>query len=139
MAPRHNLPIVLDYGDGRPVRSVTRTTHGPFHNCRAFQRFAAQVGDPALKFLCELLLPAAERICPRFDCVFVNGLIVEGAHAAPPIVINKRHRRFPPRTLANNTPLQNRRNHVVAILENVGFYNQIFAHDPLDRGTSAIN
>jgi hypothetical protein len=25
MAPRHNLPIVLDYGDGRPVRSVTRT------------------------------------------------------------------------------------------------------------------
>jgi hypothetical protein len=25
MAPRQNLPIVLDYGDGRPVRSVTRT------------------------------------------------------------------------------------------------------------------
>jgi len=25
MAPRHNLPIVLDYGDGRPVPSVTRT------------------------------------------------------------------------------------------------------------------
>ena len=25
MAPRQNLPIVLDYGDGRPGRSVTRT------------------------------------------------------------------------------------------------------------------
>ena len=25
MAPRQNLPIVLDYGDGRAVRSVTRT------------------------------------------------------------------------------------------------------------------
>ena len=25
MAPRQNLPIVLDYGDGRPIRSVTRT------------------------------------------------------------------------------------------------------------------
>jgi hypothetical protein len=25
MAPRQNLPLVLDYGDGRPVRAVTRT------------------------------------------------------------------------------------------------------------------
>jgi hypothetical protein len=69
----------------------------------------------------------------------VNGLIVEGAHAAPAIVINKHHRRFPPCPLANNTPLQNRRNNVVSILENVGFDNQIFAHDALDRGTAAIN
>ena len=25
MAPRQNLPLVLDYGDGRPIRAVTRT------------------------------------------------------------------------------------------------------------------
>jgi hypothetical protein len=25
MAPRQNLPIILDYGDGRPLRAVTRT------------------------------------------------------------------------------------------------------------------
>src|SRR4029453_8310978 len=101
--------------------------------------FASKIRNPALKFLCELLLPNGEWVRPGFHGVFVNGLIVEGAHAAPAIVINKRHRRFPPRTLANNTPLQNRRTHVVAILENSRFYNQIFAPDPLDRGTSAIN
>jgi hypothetical protein len=69
----------------------------------------------------------------------VNGLIVEGAHAAPAIVIDKNHRGFPPHTLANNTPLQNRRNNVVTILENVGFDDEIFTHDALDWGTAAIN
>jgi hypothetical protein len=69
----------------------------------------------------------------------VNSLIVESAHAAPAIIINENHGRFPPRSLANNPPFQNRRNHIVAILENVGFDYQIFAQNTLDRGTAAIN
>ena len=49
------------------------------------------------------------------------------------------HGRFPPRPLANNPPLQNRRNHIVAILENVGLDYQIFAQNTFDGGTAAIN
>src|SRR5262249_59513737 len=48
-------------------------------------------------------------------------------------------RRSPPRSLANHTPLQNRRDNIVTILENVGFDYQIFANDALDRRTPAIN
>src|SRR5262245_15695098 len=69
----------------------------------------------------------------------MNSLIVESARAAPPIIIDKRHRRFPPRPLANHTPLQNCRNDVMAILENVGFDYEIFAYNSLDWRTAAIN
>ena len=68
----------------------------------------------------------------------MDGLVVEGADAAPAIVIDEKHRRFPPRALPKNAPLQNCRYHVVAILEEVRFNNEIFGNDPLDRITAAI-
>src|SRR5256886_10052598 len=57
----------------------------------------------------------------------------------PPSFNTKCHRLPPPRPFPTTTPLQNRRNDVVAVLENVGFDYQIFAHNALDRRTAAIN
>src|SRR4029450_206811 len=89
--------------------------------------------------LYELRLPAAKRVRPGFDCVFVNVLIVQSADAAPAIVINKIHRRFPPLALPKNTPLQNRCHNVMSVPENVCFDDEILANDALYRVTPAVD
>src|SRR5262249_49991801 len=100
--------------------------------------FTSQIGNAAVKFLCELLLPTPEPVRPGLDGVFMDGLVVERADPAPAIIIDEKHRRFPPRALPKNAPLQNCRNHVVAVLEAVRFNNEIFGYDPVDRITAAI-
>jgi hypothetical protein len=69
----------------------------------------------------------------------VNGLIVQSANAAPSIVINEIHRRFPPCALSKDTPFQGRCHDVVPILENVRFHNQVFANDALYRVAPAVD
>src|SRR5207244_9939890 len=119
-------------------RSSPRTRRGSFHYGRAFQRFASQIGDATLKFFYELALPAAKRVCPRFDSVFVNRLVIKRAYSAPTIVIGETHRRFPPCAFPEDAPLQNGGHHVVPVLKDVCFNAEIFANDPLYRIMPAV-
>jgi hypothetical protein len=121
------------------VRPIARTSGGSFYQSRAFERFASKIGNPRFKFLCELRLPTAKNVCPCFDCVFVNVLIVQSANAAPAIVIDEIHRRFPPRPFPKNTPLQNRSYDVVPVPENVRFHNQVLANDALYGVAAAVD
>ena len=78
-------------------------------------------------------------IGPGFDRVFVDGVFVERADAAPAIVVDLRHRRFVPVRFAAQTPFQRRRHDIVAILEDIRFDHEIVAHDPFDRVAPAID
>jgi hypothetical protein len=105
----------------------------------ALHRFAPQRRDAAHKFRGELELPTAESICPCFDRVFVNRVIVKSASAAPAVVINKGHGRFPPCALAENAPFQDGRHDIVSILKNVCSDDEIFANDALNRITPSVD
>jgi hypothetical protein len=127
------------FAQSHRVRSITRSAGRSFHQSRAFQGFASQIGNAALKFFCELALPTAKSISPRFDSVFVKGVVIERANSAPPIVIDETHGRFPPRAFPENAPFQNGRDYIVSILKNVRLHGEIFANDSLYRVTPAID
>src|SRR5206468_7445531 len=114
------------------------TLCGSFYYGRAFQRFASQIGDATLKFFFELALPAAKSICPRFDSVFVDSLVIKRAYSAPTIVIDETHRGLPTCTLPDHTPFQNGGHDIVSILKNVCFNDEIFANDALYRIMPAV-
>ena len=105
----------------------------------AFQRFTAQIRDPGLEFRGKLVLPAAKRVRPGFDGVFVDRVFVDRADAPPAIVIDVRHRGLVPARFAEKAPLQRGRNHIVPVLENIRFDGQIVPHDALDRISPAID
>jgi hypothetical protein len=75
---------------------------------------------------------------PRFNSVFVNGLVIKRADSAPTIVIDETHWRFPPCAFPDDAPLEDGGHDVVSILKNVCFNGEIFANDPLYRIMPAV-
>jgi hypothetical protein len=69
----------------------------------------------------------------------MNSLVIKGANATPTIIVDENHWRFPPFALSNNAPLQNSRNNIMAVPENIRFNDEIFTHDSFDRIAAAID
>ena len=112
---------------------------GGFEQSGPFQRFARQRGNASLELFTKLALPPAKGVRPGFDCVFVDGVLVEGADAAPAVVVDEGHGRFVPVILSENAPLQESGHDIVPIFEDVRFHHKVFADHALDRVTSAVN
>ncbi len=106
---------------------------------RAFEFLARQIGEAGFKLGRVLVHPAPEDIGPGFDRVFIGGVFVEGKDAAPTIVVDQLHRGLVPVGLTDDAPFENSGDDVVAILEDVGLDDHVFADDPLDRVTAAID
>jgi hypothetical protein len=83
--------------------------------------------------------PAAKRIGPGLDRVFISRIFVKRARAAPTVVIDMCHGGLVPVGGADNSPLQDGRHEIVPILEDISLNRQIFADDTLDWITAAID
>src|SRR4029077_4704334 len=101
---RANLLRELD--QARRVRRLVSAPRGGFEQSGPFQRLTCQLGNASLKLCSKLALPPAKGIRPGFDRVFVDGVLVEGADAAPAIVVDEGHGCFVPGILSENAPLQ---------------------------------
>src|SRR5207244_7094913 len=97
--------LLRELDQARRVRRVVGTPRGGFEQSGSFQRFARQLGNASLELFTKLALPPAKGIRPGFDCVFVDGVLVEGADAAPAVVVDEAHGRLVPLILSENTTL----------------------------------
>src|SRR5207247_7504575 len=101
--------------------------------------FPPNLKKPSRKFRGDLSSPSGKPIRPRLDRVFVNRAVVKCADTAPAVVIDERHGRFPPLSLAENTPLQDSRNHVMPVFKDVRFNDEIFADDAFYRVATTVD
>ena len=113
----------------RRVRGIARALGGGLDQRCALHGFAPQRRNASLKFGRELALPSPKCVGPCFDGVFVDGVVIKRANTAPAVVIDKDHGRLPPLLFSENSPLQDGRDNIVPVLENVRLNNEIFAND----------
>lgn len=109
---------------------------GPFfYELRPLQRLALEIRLRRFKLRLELMLPRPKSVAPRFHRVLVHAVGKECADASPPVISirYRQHRRLVPARLALLAPLQQRRDQVVPVLEDIRLHQQILAHRALDR------
>src|SRR5438477_6834548 len=88
--------LLRELDQARRVRRVVGTPRSGLEQSRPFQPFARQRGNASLELFTKLALPPAKGVRPGFDRVFVDSVLVEGADAAPAVVVDEGHGRFMP-------------------------------------------
>src|SRR2546423_12591907 len=78
------------------IVTIGRTFGRLLDKCRTFQGLTLQWRDSGFEFGGKLVLPTAKRVCPGFHCIFIGRDLVQGAGAAPPVVLDEPHRRLMP-------------------------------------------
>ena len=128
-----------DFAEPLCVVRIMRTFRRFFDQRGAFERFASQGRNACLKLDRKFVLPAREPVNPGLHGVFVEGVFIKGTRPAPAIVNDQFHRRLVPTGFAHHSPLQRRRDNIVAFLKNIGLDDQIFAGNAFDGVTAAVN
>ena len=105
---------------------------------RAFEQLALDVLSGA-ELLRELVPPAAEAIDPALDRVLVAADCLDREAGLPAVVPERLHRRLAPARFAGAAIEQRRGELVVAVREDVGADDHVFAHRPLDGESSRVH
>ena len=98
-----------------------------------------EVGLPRVSALLQIAMPRQEAIDPRFDRVEVEAELLGGEVGAPSIVDEWRHPHLAHFLLRRVAELQDRRDLIVPVGEDVGFDDHAVASDPLRRKEAAID
>ncbi len=121
------------------VAVIFCTQRSSCNEVRAFDRLAFQIRHAALEFFSEFVLPRAEYVAPRLDGEFIDRVLEERAGRFPSVVDERSHRCLVPFLAAGFAPLEDGGDDIVAVLEDIGFDDEVFAGCALDGITAAMN